>query len=249
VKLRSEIDRGNAGLAAGYSRQAATVAAQLAGILAILAVFNVASSPTAVVAGGAAQKLLFLAGFAVLIGMATWFLRLRGLSWADVGMRRPNWLRFALAIPLGLVATVVVTGAARGLLATVGVQGPNYAMFAAVRADLGQYLFWVLPVSWGTAAFGEELLMRGFVLDAFDRLLAGAGRSPAVVLAVILQAAVFTTVHLYQGVGGAVIAGVTGLMLGLVWLFSGRNLWAPIVLHGLIDTMSMTAIYLGAMSR
>ena len=118
-------------------------------------------------------------------------------------------------------------------------------MFAAVTGNLGQYLFWVLPVAWGTAAFGEELLMRGFVLDAISRLLGGPSSRLAMVLAVVLQGAVFSAIHLYQGVGGAVIAGATGMMLGFVWLFSGRNLWAGIVLHGLIDTASMTAIYLG----
>ena len=78
--------------------------------------------------------------------LATWFLRLRGLSWADVGLRRPPWLRFALAIPLGLVGLIVMGAVVRGLLAGAGLQGPDYAVFAPIRGNLGLYLFFLLAV-------------------------------------------------------------------------------------------------------
>jgi uncharacterized protein len=44
---------------------------------------------------------------------------------------------------------------------------------------------------------------------------------------------------------GASVAGALGLALGFVWWFSGRNLWAGIVLHGIVDSLSITALYLG----
>lgn len=68
-------------------------------------------------------------------------------------------------------------------------------------------------------------------------------------LAILLQAVVFGALHAYQGLGGRVVAGVSGLSLGLIWRFSGGNLWAPIVVHGLIDFISITEIFLGVTAR
>jgi uncharacterized protein len=106
------------------------------------------------------------------------------------------------------------------------------------------YLFWVLPVTIGTAAFGEELIFRGFITNALQRLLGGSGIR-AVFTALTAQAVIFGGPHFYQGIGGMITVGVTGLALGLTWLIAGRNLWAGIAIHALLDGSAMTAIYLG----
>ena len=36
-----------------------------------------------------------------------------------------------------------------------------------------------------------------------------------------------------------------GLILGAVFIRCGRNLWPVIVAHGVIDTIGITALYLG----
>ena len=36
-----------------------------------------------------------------------------------------------------------------------------------------------------------------------------------------------------------------GLIYGTLYLASGRNLWAPIIAHGMTDTMSFLIIYTG----
>ncbi len=36
-----------------------------------------------------------------------------------------------------------------------------------------------------------------------------------------------------------------GLMLGAAFLLSGRNLWAAVLAHGLIDTFAVLAVYFG----
>jgi len=64
-------------------------------------------------------------------------------------------------------------------------------------------------------------------------------------LAVIAQAVIFGLLHLYQGAAGASVAAALGLALGFIWWFSGRNLWAGIAVHGIIDSFSMTGLYLG----
>jgi membrane protease YdiL (CAAX protease family) len=51
--------------------------------------------------------------------------------------------------------------------------------------------------------------------------------------------------HAYQGLAGVLITGVIGLVLGVVFLLGRRNLVAGIVLHGLLDTISLTLLFLG----
>jgi membrane protease YdiL (CAAX protease family) len=224
----------------------ATVAIQLLIILALCAVLFPAISPGAAVTGDLSTKLMFLGRMVVLLICATLFLRLRGLRWADLGLRRPRWLRLVLSVVGGLVLVAATAfGVSQGL-AHFGIARGDYSMFAPIRGDLEQYLFWLLPVSWGSAALGEELMFRGFVRDALERLFGGRGWL-ATLAAIVVQAGLFGALHLYQGIGGATTAGMIGLALGFVWWASGRNLWAGIIIHGIVDSGAMTALYLGAM--
>jgi uncharacterized protein len=203
--------------------------------------------PTAAVTGGVLIKVLFLGRIALLILIATACLRLRGLGWRDLGLRRPKPGRFFLAVLLGFAASLLFVAAANlGLQAWGSKARPDYSMFAPLRGNLGLYLFFLIPVTWGTAAFGEEMLFRGFFLDAFQRLLV-VEEWPATLFGILVQAALFGTLHLYQGPAGAAAAGAIGLAFGLAWWVAGRNLWAGILLHGVFDTISMTTAYLGGL--
>ncbi len=219
---------------------------QLLAILILAAVIVPTISPGVAIRGNAVVKLLFLGRIVLLVGLATWFLSARGLGWREVGLRRPRWLRFALGIPLGIAGSVALAYCAHAVASGAGARTADYSMFAPVRGNLPLYLFVLIPVTWGTAAFGEEMIFRGFVLDALRRLI-GEGRRYASYVAAVLQAIAFGLLHLYQGPAGATNAAMIGLVLGLVWLFTGRNLWAGIVIHGLFDSAAMTAIYLGVM--
>ena len=222
---------------------------QFAIMAALTAVVIPAVSPAAAVAGGVLTKLLFLGRMALLILVATAFLRLRGLGWRDLGLRRAKPWRLFLAVLAGFAASLLFVAAAKKGLQAWGVSAsPDYSMFAPLRGNLELYLFFLIPVTWGAAAFGEEMLFRGFYLDAVRRLLVIEGWA-ATLVAVLLQAALFGTLHLYQGAAGATTAGAIGLAFGIAWWIAGRNLWAGILLHGIFDSLAMTAAYLGAMSH
>jgi membrane protease YdiL (CAAX protease family) len=213
------------------------------GALTLLLVTSI--SPVAAIKGDFQIKLLFIGRFVVLIAAATLLLRLSGRRWADAGLRKMKPWRFFLAIPLGLAAAFAISSAAEVAVAKLGIQGtPADDWYSALRGNLGLYLFYLIPVTWGTAAFGEEMLFRGFYLDALQRLFGSRGPI-GTTIAVIAQAVIFGLLHLYQGPAGASVAVALGLALGFVWWFSGRNLWAGIVVHGIIDSFSITGLYLG----
>jgi len=65
------------------------------------------------------------------------------------------------------------------------------------------------------------------------------------VLALIIVNVAFGLAHLYQGWNGVIQATVGGVLLGVLYLVTGRNLIAPIVAHGLGNSLDFILMYLG----
>ena len=215
----------------------------------LAAAVSIPLSASEVVGAGWPAKLALVGRMAVLVAVAWWMLRVAGRRWSDVGLRTPRrWWVVALAVVLGYLAMGAMAGAMHAaVLPALGLAAPDLSAFAGLRGDLPEYLFWALPVAWGSAAVGEELVARGFLTDRLATLLGGqVPAGAAVFAAVILQGLLFGAAHAYQGLGGALLTAGAGIVLGLVWLWTGRNLWAAIILHGLVDFVSMTAFYTGA---
>jgi len=51
--------------------------------------------------------------------------------------------------------------------------------------------------------------------------------------------------HYYKGPAGVLDSTYSGLVLGGAYLLSGRNLWAPILAHGISDTFAVVVLFLG----
>jgi membrane protease YdiL (CAAX protease family) len=196
--------------------------------------------------GSIAERLLVPLRMLALVAAATLLLRWSGESWGDVGLHKPvRWGRSAALVVGGYIAvTVTYVVLAQLLLPQLGLAPKSAALFGSMRGDLAELLYWLIFIAWGSAAFGEELVFRGYIQSRIEHVI-GSTRGAAL-LALIGQAVIFGMLHVYLGAGGAILAGATGLIIGLVYLAGGRNLWPCIVLHGLIDTVSLTAVYFGA---
>ena len=171
-------------------------------------------------------------------------LRLAREPWSSIGWRLPPNLPRA-------VATGAVAGLAMELLAVYGttpwISGlfgtePDYSDLAIIQGNL-KYLLVFLALNWTLAAFGEEICWRGFLMHRVARLLGDGAAAWAASL--MLVSALFGWVHSEQGVSGAVQEGLSGLLLGVLFLATGRNLTVPIVAHGVSNTVAFVLIYLG----
>ena len=179
------------------------------------------------------------------VAVATWRLRASGQRWNDVGLQMP--LRWSRALLWAAAAYALV------ILANVLVVIPLARHFAwaptsvsalgSIDDNLPLLAFW-LAVAWTTAAFGEELLFRGFLQSRLAGLL--GDRAAGNVVAVLVQAVVFGLGHTAFGVRGTVTAGVVGVVFGMIYVVNGRNLWPLIIAHGVTDTVSLVALYFGA---
>jgi hypothetical protein len=106
-----------------------------------------------------------------------------------------------------------------------------------------KYALLGVALSWTLAAFGEELVWRGYLMNRAADL--GRGSRFAWIFSLLLVSAVFGSSHSDQGLTGQIIEGVAGFFLGLMYLRSGRNLAVPIVAHGACDTLDMVLLFFG----
>jgi membrane protease YdiL (CAAX protease family) len=172
-------------------------------------------------------------------------LRMRDGGWKAAGLTRPNsWWKTAVlavsaAVVLQLGSELVV-----GPLASRIWPGPQRVSHALESAALGwRQALTTLLIIWTFAAFGEELSYRGYLLTRGADIL---GRSNlAYFAAMILVSVLFGFGHYYKGPSGVLDSTYSGLVLGTAYLLSGRNLWAPILAHGISDTLALFVVFMG----
>ena len=170
--------------------------------------------------------------------------RLRDRGWAAMGFSRPaSWTR-TIQIAVAAAALRIVLG--EYVIDPITSRFWPPAVAPALASDIPgntRMAALALLIVWTFAAFGEEIAYRGYLLGRAADL---GGRSPAAYLAgVVLVSILFGYGHFYKGPSGIVDSGVAGLILGVAFLVSGRNLWVCILAHGLIDTFGVVAIYCG----
>jgi len=167
-----------------------------------------------------------------------WFwLQMRGDSVAVLGLKKPsNWLR---SILFGVTAAALIFIAVY-LLERCGFRR-DLSAFAPFKGNLELTLYQLGGVIIG-AGFGEEYLFRGFLFQRLAMLFGGSKLGWG--MACLIQAALFGFAHAYQNPLGMLLTGLIGLTMGLVFLGTRRNLWAPIIAHTLYDTARMVGFYL-----
>ncbi len=202
------------------------------------------------------EILLLLAGLAIgILGifplpvlpllLVAWFsLRFRHLAWRDVGLRRPDrWLTtIGLALLIGIGYQLLDTVLIAPVLQRLTGQSIDLSQFGILQGNL-LLLVGALALTWTEAAFIEEMFFRGYL---FNRVgdLAGQARTGTIV-SLLVSSLVFGAAHAYQGLTGVLDIFLAGIMLGLLYLYSKRNLWLVILTHGIIDTIGFVLIYAG----
>ncbi len=180
--------------------------------------------------------------FLLLLGWLS--LRLRNLRWKDVGLRRSeSWLHTILiGLAAGAGIELLELFVTQPLLVRLIGKMPDLSTFQPLRHNV-KFLLLALALTWTLAAFGEEMVYRGYLMNR----LAGIGRNPRVAWAVsaILVNILFGSAHIGQGVTGMIENMIDGTLLGLLFLWRGRSLATPIIAHGVTDTIDCLLLFLG----
>ncbi|WP_052503380.1 CPBP family intramembrane glutamic endopeptidase [Lacinutrix sp. Hel_I_90] len=183
------------------------------------------------------------------IFIATLFMKRRKAMWRDLGLLLPKEKR-QWFINIGLaLATVLVVFLLMGLildpiLSHFGLEKPaevaNRFQFFLGKPIL--FITYLITVVWIGAALGEELLMRGYLLNRLTDVF-GTNKIGWIV-AMLIHAIIFGMLHVYQGLAGIITTTFIALIFGTVYLVAKKRLFPVILAHLIINTISLTAFYL-----
>ena len=171
--------------------------------------------------------------------------RIRDGGYKVAGLTRPkSWPK---TVALAVAAVIVLQGGSQFLIQPLAhhiwSQPEHTSSLLNVAPFNWKLALRNLAIVWCFAAFGEELGYRGYLLNrAADT--GNRGRL-AYVVAMLFVALLFGFAHFYKGPAGVMDSTWSGLVLGSLYLFSGRNLWAPILAHGLSDTFAVAVVFMG----
>jgi CAAX protease family protein len=200
-------------------------------LLVLVGIFLIASNifPIAIL-------LLFILAWLSLI--------VRHLKWRDVGLKRPDHLlaTIAFAILIGCGYQALDTLAITPLIQRLTGESINLSPFAGLRDNLPGLIV-SLVLTWTEAAFIEEMFFRAYLLNRLVDLI-GHHRL-GFLLALIIQAILFGLGHNYQGLTGVLDTALAGFVIGMIYLRAKRNLWLPILIHGILDTTGFLLIFFG----
>jgi uncharacterized protein len=170
---------------------------------------------------------------------------LRGGRWSAVGLKMPSsWLNTVLmAVAAAAVLQLGSEFVIEPLASYVRLVPENVSSVLKIPVHDWKVGLRSLAIVWIFAGFGEEIGYRGYLLMRAADL--GNRSKVAYVVAMLYVAVLFGSGHFYKGPAGVIDSTYSGLVLGGVYLLSGRNLWAPILAHGISDTFAVVVIFMG----
>lgn len=181
-----------------------------------------------------------------LLVLAWLMLIVRGKRWADVGLTWPDHARSGIV--LGLIAGVVLSVnelmVIEPIVRSITHSSPDLSLFKELKGNLQATLL-LIALSWVLAAFGEEMVWRGYAMTRVAEVLGGSASAWA--LSLILVNVVFGIGHDYQSLSGIIVTAIGGIAYGVLYLLAGRNLLVPIMAHGAQNTCDLLFIYHGGL--
>jgi len=187
---------------------------------------------------------IYLSKTLYLFPLAWFSLWLRGLRWTDVGLVRfQNWRKTVLVgVLCGVVMELLELFISQPLLMRWTGKAPDLELFRALHGNVTWTLI-SLAGTWTLAAFGEEMVYRGYLMNRVVDLMRTNRTAWSVSLIVVSCA--FGASHIDQGITGQLENMLDGVFLGAIYLACRRNLSVSIVAHGVADTLDVLLLFFG----
>jgi uncharacterized protein len=190
------------------------------------------------------QHLIIFSKTPYLLVLAALSLWLRAARWRDLGWRIPSdWPRVLLiGLAAGVGIELMELFITQPLFVRLTGKMPDLSDAVALASNWKLFLL-ALALTWTLAAMGEELVWRGWVFSRLESLF-GANRW-ATIAAVAIANVAFGLAHFPQGITGIAENALDGALLAWLYLATGRSLLAPIIAHGVTDTVDFSLIFTG----
>jgi hypothetical protein len=175
--------------------------------------------------------------------VASWRMRARGVSWYELGLRKPKSIKktlmvtgfILLFIPVSIIIFQIIKDQIPFFLEPDTSEKSAVSKFGNLKGNWSLF-FLIIPFILIESML-EELLDRGFLMNWLERLVSKSNF--ATIFAVIAQAAIFGFRHSNDFSERSITVGLIGLVMGIGYVAFGRNLWPLIIAHCLLNTMSM----------
>jgi uncharacterized protein len=187
---------------------------------------------------------IYLSKTLYLFPLAWLSLWLRRLHWTDLGLLRfHNWRKTVLVgVVCGVAMELFELFISQPLLMRWTGKAPDLELFRALRGNSTWTLI-ALAGTWTLAAFGEEMVYRGYLMNRVADLMRPTRTAWSVSLIVVSCA--FGAGHIDQGITGQLENMVDGLFLGAIYLACRRSLSVAILAHGVADTLDVLLLFFG----
>lgn len=117
----------------------------------------------------------------------------------------------------------------------------DLSAFEDLQGDLVSLMFFLLA-TWTLAAFGEEIVYRGFLQQRARDLF--RDERLGVIAAVAFSSLLFGMAHSEQGVIGVVLTTMDAVFFSAIKLRFNDNLWAAILAHGTSNTIGLVVFFI-----
>ncbi len=171
-------------------------------------------------------------------------IRLRDGGWKMVGLQKPDSWRKTILWGVLAGVLIIIAGQFTGFVGAKiwhqAAKGPTILKEAKASWEAALLR---LGLVWTFAAFGEEMVYRGYLMTRAADV--GNRSKLAYLVALLASSVLFGYGHFYKGPPGILQSTVSGLILGAAYLLSGRNLWVSVIAHGCADTIVIAALFFG----
>ncbi len=178
----------------------------------------------------------------VILGIAAISLLVRKEKLSALGFKKPeNAFRMTINIfLLVIVWTFLHLALFMPVLNHLTGTTQDLSAFENLKGNFGNLLLF-LVLTWTLAAFGEEIVYRGYLqrrmCDLFENPWIG------VFLGIILSSFLFGLAHTEQGIIGVVLTTLDAIFFSLLKLKYENNLWASVIAHGFSNTIGLIAFF------
>jgi hypothetical protein len=170
-------------------------------------------------------------------------LLIRKNPWRSIGLCKPASWRVSLAVAFAAGALLQLKDFVTEPVAHWIWRQPEKtpSLLTDLHQHSGTHAAMSLAVVWTFAAFGEELAYRALLLRRTADALEGS--QAGYFVAAVFSSFLFGFGHFFKGPTGVFDSTISGLILAAAYMVTRRNLWAPILAHGLSDTFAVAASY------
>lgn len=162
-------------------------------------------------------------------------------KWSEFGFQKNPFLKSLLKALFYTVVIIVVNDFLFQPVIEYLYGSTDLSSFEGLKGNIPNYIVFILFM-WVIAAFGEELLYRGYMTKQLAVIFGDTKK--AWYIAIVISSIIFGFAHTYQGASGVISTFFVALIFGGIFYINKQNLWIGVLTHGIYDMFGITMVFI-----